>query len=196
MTKQTTKTKNTIYTDDITAQEWSELVTQVRNTEKTAEITDITVTGESAQLEYKVHGFSDRVFTQDIDAEINPNTKSDFEQLLEKHGYAPHEPSRLIGESLEVEMQRTDNGIKIDLPINESETEDQNTTTGQVTKTLFAGGLVGLIPLLNVVILSELLYEATIKEKFSNHDLVASIGLTMTMSIIYVALPVLYYMLI
>lgn len=196
MTKQTTKTKNTIYTDDITAQEWSDLVTQVRNTEKTAEITDVTVTGESAELEYKVHGFSGRVFTQEINAEINPDTKSDFEQLLEKHGYAPHEPSRLIGESMEVEMQRTDNGIKIDLPINESEDEDQTTTPGQITKTLFAGGLVGAIPILNIVILAELLYEATIKETFSNRDLAASIGLTMTVSILYVALPVLYYILI
>lgn len=194
MTKQKTKNRNTIHTNDIKEDEWSDLVTQVRNTQKKAEITDISINGETAILHYQVQGFPDKQFSQKTSAKIHPESKSAFEQLLEKHGYAPHESQKLIGESFNVSIERTENGIKFDLPV--QDTQSHTTSSSQVTKTLLSAGLVGCLPLINIIILAELLYESTQRESFTNLDLVSAIGLTISISLLYVALPVLYYILI
>ena len=191
MNKQTTKSRNTIYTDNIEKDEWSNLVTQVRNTQKKAKITDVNVEGETATIHYDVQGFPDRKFSQNISAEINPESKSPLEKLLENHGYAPHETERLVNEPFDVNIERAENGIKFSMPI-ENDSKDHTTSSSQVTKTLLAAGIVGCIPLVNLFILAELLFESTQRKTFTNLDLVSSIGLTISITILYIALPLLY----
>lgn len=193
MTEQTTKSKNTIYTDDITPSKWSELTTQVRDTRKTARITDVTVNGETAELQYRVQGISDVTFTEEVDAKISPESKSPFENLLEEHGYTPHEPTKLINESIEVGISRADDGIKFDLLTDETGNKQKDEKTGELM-TLLISLLVGTVPILNIVIIAELLYESTIRDAFTDKDLVASIGVTASTTILYITLPILQIM--
>lgn len=193
MTEETTKSKNTIYTDDITSSKWSELTTQVRDTKKTARITDVKVNGETAELQYRVQGISDATFTEEIDAEISPESRSPFENLLEEHGYTPHEPTKLINESIEVGVSRADNGIKFDLLTDETESKRKDEKTGELM-TLLISLLVGTVPILNIVIIAELLYESSMRRTFTDKDLVASIGVTASTTVLYITLPILQIM--
>lgn len=94
----------------------------------TAEIIDVFIKGETAIIHYHTSMFPSKVFTDHLEASVNPDTKSEFERYINQLS-GTNKRDTLIGKSVPVTIDRQEDNLHLSLkrPITTDNQKDQKT---------------------------------------------------------------------
>lgn len=180
------KQKRTSNSINISESDWQESVSFIRhhteNGETKGKIKDVQIEGRKASLQIQPTGIN-RTISCELDASIQADNKSEFEEFIEKQGYEPTEENlltKLEGSTCQLNVYTNDNnnggstGNSIRFKLPQSETEDEVKRTDIIkdnVASLGFGYLLGALPIVNLLILYIIHTEALeYEDKESDYD--------------------------
>lgn len=199
--------KSEIPASDMDFHTWSSIAQNVEDGELRARVTDWEFDSEVVTVHYRIPEIPNKDFSEELDAKIYPDRKSEFEKLLSRYEYEDYHQGVLKDEMIDLEVKRQDEELQFHLKKDDKNVNDESEETEMadfVTKDTEAkllepaviAVILSLIPFVNLFLFYDIVSRDSIDELVDNQTEYAV--LTMLSSAIFVAvyivIPVLWYL--
>lgn len=199
--------KSEVLASDMDFHTWSSIAQNVEDGELRAQVTDWEFDSEVVTVHYRIPTIPNKEFSQELDAKIYPDRKSEFEKLLSRYGYEDYHEGVLKDEMIELEVKRQDEELQFYLKTDAKNNNDKSEKTEMAdfvtkdTETKFVGTagtavILSLIPFVNLFLFHDILYRDSIDELVDNQTEYAILTMFASASFVtvYIVIPILWYL--
>lgn len=104
--------KSEVPASDMDFHTWSSIAQNLEDGELQAQVTDWEFDSEVVTVHYRISTIPNEEFSQELDAKIYPDRKSEFEKLLSRYGYEEYHEGVLKDEMIDLEVKRQDEELQ------------------------------------------------------------------------------------
>lgn len=199
--------KSEVPASDMDFHTWSSIAQNVEDGELQARVTDWEFDSEVVTVHYRISTIPNEEFSQELDAKIYPDRKSEFEKLLSRYGYEEYHEGVLKDEMIDLEVKRQDEELQFYIKTDaknmndESEKAEMADFVTKDTETKFVGKagtavILSLIPFINLHLFHDIVYRNSIDKLVDNQTEYAVLTMFASATFVtaYIVIPILWYL--